>query len=82
MRPEAIPTSQSAAPHAAQQKSSACLEVAVMIAVVLEIEATGQAHGRCFPRNAPRVAKTLKYLLNPVVIGQSTVQIVTAKRTQ
>jgi hypothetical protein len=71
----------SAARHAAQQESRVRLEVAVTVAAA-GTEAMGQPRGRCFPLNAPRVAKTLKYLLNPVVTDQSTVQIVTAKRTQ
>ena len=82
LHPEAILMSPSVARHAAQQESRALLEVAVSLAAVPETETTGQLRGRCSQRNAPRVVKILKCLLNPVVIGQSTVQIVTAKRTQ
>jgi hypothetical protein len=82
LHPEAILMSPSVVPHAAQQGNRALLEVAVSVVAVLEIEATDQPHARCFLRNAPLVAKTPKCLLNPAKVGQSTVQIVTAKRTQ
>jgi len=71
-----------AVPHAVRQGKHNRMEAAVIVAVVMETEATVQPHGRCFPWNAPHVAKTLRCLLNPVVIDQSTVQIVTAKLTQ
>jgi len=47
LRQEAIPTSLSAVPHAAQQESRARLEVAVTVAAVTETEAMGQPPGRC-----------------------------------
>ena len=56
----------------------------VVIATVaaMATEAIAQLHGRCFPSSVLPVAKTHRCLLNPVVIDQSTVQIVTARRTQ
>ena len=67
--------SPSAVPHAAQQKSRACLEVAVP-----ETEAMGQPRGKCTRQNVPHVVKIPKCLLNRAPVGRSTVQIVTAKQ--
>ena len=80
LHPEATLTSPSAARHAVQQESRALLEAVVLAAVVPEIETMVRHHGKCSRRNAPHVVKTPKYLLNPVPVGQSTVQIVTAKQ--
>ena len=81
MLPEAIPMTLSAARHAVQPENRTHPEVIVIAAVVPETEATGQPRGKCSQRNAPHVVKTLKCLLNLVQVGQSTVQIVTAKQT-
>ena len=67
--------SRSVAQHAVQPESRIPLEAAAM-----ETEAPGQPRVRCSPQNAPRAGKILRYLLNPVVIDRSIVQIVTAKQ--
>jgi len=69
--------SPSAVPHAAQQESRACLEVAVTVAAVTETEATGQPRAKCFLQNALSVARTLKYPLNLAVVDRCTVAIAT-----
>ncbi len=70
-------------PYAAQPKNRAYLGIAIITVVaVTEAEMAGLHRGRCSRLNAPHAAKTLKYLLNPVVVGRSTVRIVTAKQTQ
>ena len=80
--PGAIQMSPSAVQLAVQPENRTRLEAAVMEAVVPETATTVQPHGRCSRWNAPRAEKMPKCLLNPVLAGQSTVQIVIAKRIQ
>ena len=47
LHPEAIPMSPSAARHAVQQESKACLEIAVSVAAVPETAVMDQLRGRC-----------------------------------
>ena len=84
MRPEAILTSPSVVPHAERQGRHGSTETVVTApaAAAMATEAIAQLHGRCFPSSVLAVVKTHRCLLNPVVIDQSTVQIVTARRTQ
>ena len=77
MHPEAIPMSPSVASLAAIPESRAHPEAAIM-----GTEATTHLRARCIPQYALLVAKRLRCLFNPVATSQSTVQIVTAKRTQ
>ena len=87
MHPEATPTILGAAPHADRQGERSSLETVVIATTVLTataVEATAteaitQRHGRCLPSSVLPVAKTHRCLLNPVMVDQSTVQIVTAK---
>ena len=80
LHPEVTLTSPNAARHAVQPESRARPETVALVVVVLEIETTVLARGKCSRRNAPPVVKTRKYLLNLVRVGPSTVQIVTAKQ--
>ena len=66
-----------AARHAVRPESRTRPEAAV-----IATEAVGQPLDRCSRQNAPPAVKILKYLLNPVVIDRSTVQIVIVKQTR
>ena len=57
-----------AVPPAARQGRRSAMEAADM-----------EPDARCNPRPAPSAARIPRYLLNPTVIGQSTVAIVTVK---
>jgi hypothetical protein len=72
----------SVAPYAERKESHGSTQTVVTPAAVADMatEAITQHHGRCSLLYVLRVAKTQKYRLNPVVIDQSTVQIVTARR--
>jgi hypothetical protein len=66
----------SGAPLAAQRESK-------ILPAAIAAAATGAVPlGKCSPRNAPRVAKILRYLSNPAATDRYTVQIVTAKQTR
>ena len=52
------------------------------VAAAIAAEVVGQPPDRCSRQNALPAVKILKYLSNPAVIDQSTVQIVTAEQTQ
>ena len=82
LHPEAILMPQNAARPVEQKENRIHPEVVVMVAVVRLTGPTSRARARCSQRNALCVAKTPKYLLNPLLVDQYTVQIVTAKRTQ
>ena len=73
---------QNAVRPAAQKESRTRLETEVIAALGPEPAITRQARGSCSQRNALRVVKTPKCLLNPGQEGQSTVQTATTKRIQ